>query len=225
MNVGMGKNKLRALEQVPEQNTPDQRIDIKRNRILLKHNTKINKLLNLLLWLPRKEDKYKISLLRLVLLSVPGIIATLNKVFSYFTGEDRTFSNLFPITQAISRGYDTLYAWINTHSFWASVVSVYFTYALFYHIYQAHKLDKIINNKLNRWLTFKVILNLFAIYGAVKFQVEFLQPVLYFSLYLLVPITILKLVALRKEHRTRGPYDPEQLDKRADRRERKEKYN
>lgn len=221
----MGRNKLRALVKVTEQKTPDQRIDIKRNRNLLKQKRIINKLLHGLLWLPRKEDEYKISLIRLVLLSIPGIIGTLNNVLSYFTGEGRSFSNMFPITKAVTSGYDYLYTWINTHSFWAIAVSLYFTYALFYHIYEANKLSKAIYIKLNGWLTFKVILNLFAIYGAIKFHVEDLQPALYVLWCFFVPVTLLNLVVLPKYQRTHGPYNPDQLDKRATRREKNGKYD
>lgn len=209
------RGKLRVVAIKPRKPiTYDARVESRGAEAILKIHEKPSLFLEKIFIIARWDGRLCLGIFRILLFTIPMIILHFDSLLHWITGINKPLFIMFPYFDNLMKSYQNLYGFL-----WRTqliqLLPILLSLGFISGLYKYHLLDKKINRKVTTFLVGSTLFNLYTLYGAIQFQVGFLQIVFYTMWVLLVIVTLMKFPAIRKYQKNHGPYDPGQLLKRA----------
>ncbi|MFT9367028.1 hypothetical protein [Paenibacillus polymyxa] len=207
--------------------TYDWRVESPFHRILLKLRKKIESVLKIVFWIPIWDQKLKLGFFRFFMLTFPLMIDHVNTALNSMGvgNSPHPLYDQYPKLNDLMEMYRIFFTWVTRPGLY-ELLCTFFMLGFLVTVYKIKSREKQYHVKVERGLVFWTFLDFYFLYSAVKFFPNYFNifhTILYITILLLVIQMIFYFQKLRHYQRQHGPFNPEQLAKRADRKIRKDK--
>jgi hypothetical protein len=206
--------------------TYDWRVESPFHRKLLKFRKIFDPILKIFFWIPICDQKLKLGFVRFLLLTFPSMIIHVDTAInSMGVGKSpHPLYEQYPKLNDLMELYRIFYTWVARQGLYG-LISTFFMLGFLVTAYRMYSREKRYHEKVTRSLVFWTFLDYYFSYSAVRFFPNYFNifhNILYGTILLSGIYMIFYFPILRQYQRQHGPYDPVQLDKRADRKKRNE---